>query len=154
MMEESYLTSTYGENKLSSIASSLVSKGYSSAFFHGGYNGTMNFDNYTKKVGYRHYYGKNQYNDDRDYDGNWGIYDEPFLQYTVKQLDTISKPFVATVFTLSSHHPYKIPEQHKGSFPKGTMIVHETVGYTDYALKRFFESASKSDCASRSEVST
>lgn len=145
MMEESYLTSTYGENKLSSIASSLVSKGYSSAFFHGGYNGTMNFDNYTKKVGYRHYYGKNQYNDDRDYDGNWGIYDEPFLQYTVKQLDTISKPFVATIFTLSSHHPYKIPEQHKGRFPKGTMIVHETVGYTDYALKRFFESASKSD---------
>ena len=143
MMEESYLTSCYGENKLGSIASDLAKHGYATAFFHGGYNGTMNFDNYTKKIGFEHYYGKNEYNNDADYDGNWGIYDEPFLQYVVKQMDTISKPFVSALFTLSSHHPYSIPEQHIGRFPKGSMIVHETVGYTDYALKRFFEQASK-----------
>ena len=143
MMEESYLTSCYGENKLGSIASDLAKHGYATAFFHGGYNGTMNFDNYTKKIGFEHYYGKNEYNNDADYDGNWGIYDEPFLQYVVKQIDTISKPFVSALFTLSSHHPYSIPEQHIGRFPKGSMIVHETVGYTDYALKRFFEQASK-----------
>lgn len=145
MMEESYLTSSYGDNKLGSLAADLSKQGYATAFFHGGYNGTMNFDNYVKKVGFEYYYGKDEYNNDKDYDGNWGIYDEPFLQYMVKQLDTISKPFVASLFTLSSHHPYSIPAQHKGKFPKGSMIVHETVGYTDYALKRFFEQASKSD---------
>lgn len=145
MMEESYLTSCYGDNELGSIASAFASHGYTTAFFHGGYNGTMNFDNYTRKVGFKYYYGKNEYNNDKDYDGNWGIYDEPFLQYMVKQLDTLSKPFATALFTLSSHHPYSIPEQHKGRFPKGTMIVHETVGYTDYALKRFFDEASKRD---------
>ena len=145
MMEESYLTSCYGGNKLGSIASDLAKHGYATAFFHGGYNGTMNFDNYTKKIGFEYYYGKNEYNNDADYDGNWGIYDEPFLQYVVKQMDTISKPFVSALFTLSSHHPYSIPKQHIGRFPKGSMIVHETVGYTDYALKRFFEQAAKTE---------
>ena len=81
MMEESYLTSCYGDNELGSIASAFASHGYATAFFHGGYNGTMNFDNYTRKVGFKYYYGKNEYNNDKDYDGNWGIYDEPFLQY-------------------------------------------------------------------------
>lgn len=145
MMEESYLTSCYGGNTLGSFASPLAARGYATAFFHGGYNGTMNFDNYTRKVGFRHYFGKNEYHNDKDYDGNWGIFDEPFLQFMAKQLDTLPQPFAAALFTLSSHHPYSLPEQHKGRFPKGTMIVHETVGYTDYALRKFFETASKQD---------
>jgi arylsulfatase A-like enzyme len=45
------------------------------------------------------------------------------------------------LFTLSSHHPYYIPPQHRGKFPKGTLEIHESIGYTDYALKRFFEVA-------------
>ncbi|MBQ9311523.1 MAG: sulfatase-like hydrolase/transferase [Bacteroidales bacterium] len=143
--EESYITSSYGENKLGSIASLLKNNGYSTAFYHGGYNGTMNFDGFTNHVGYENYYGKNEYNNNADYDGNWGIFDEPFLQYMGKKLNTTQNPFLATVFTLSSHHPYTIPTQHKGRFPKGTLIVHETVAYTDYAVRRFFDYAKQQD---------
>ncbi|MCH3923732.1 MAG: sulfatase-like hydrolase/transferase [Bacteroidales bacterium] len=143
MNEESYITSSYSENKLSSIASTLSEQGYKTAFFHGGYNGTMNFNVFAQHVGYQKYYGKNEYNNDKDYDGNWGIFDEPYLQYMGRNLTATKQPFFATVFTLSSHHPYTIPPQHKNQFPKGTLIVHETVGYTDFALKRFFAYASK-----------
>lgn len=101
----------------------------------------MNFDGFTNHVGFEKYYGKNEYNNNKDYDGNWGIFDEPFLQYLGKQLTKTQQPFLASVFTLSSHHPYTIPAQHMNRFPKGTMIVHETVGYTDYAVRRFFEYA-------------
>ncbi len=145
LTEESYITSAYSGNKLSSIGGLFSSLGYTTAFFHGGYNGTMNFDSFTKHVGYSDYFGKNEYGNDKDYDGNWGIFDEEFLQYMVKKLNTFTEPFATSVFTLSSHHPYTIPEKHKGRFPKGTLIVHETVGYTDYALRKFFESASKTD---------
>jgi phosphoglycerol transferase MdoB-like AlkP superfamily enzyme len=145
MMEESYLTSVYGNNKLGSIASTLRNQNYTTAFFHGGYNGTMGFDNFTRKIGYQYYYGKDEYNNDKDYDGNWGIFDEPFLQYCIKQMDTLTKPFHAAFFTLSSHHPYTMPKEHKNKFSKGSLIVHETVSYTDYALKRFFNEASKCD---------
>lgn len=141
LSEESFITSQYGNNNLSSFASLLKPFNYKTSFFHGGYNGTMGFDAYSKNVGYDDYYGRKEYNNDKDYDGNWGIFDEPFLQYMVKELDHYSEPFTSAVFTLSSHHPYTIPEKHKGRFPKGTMVVHETVGYTDYALKLFFEKA-------------
>lgn len=143
LSEESFITSQYGSNNLSSFASLLKPYNYKTSFFHGGYNGSMGFDAFTKNVGYDDYYGRREYNNDKDYDGNWGIFDEPFLQYMVKELDHYKEPFTSAVFTLSSHHPYTIPSQHKGHFPKGTMIVHETVGYTDYALKRFFEEAQK-----------
>ncbi|MBR1770328.1 MAG: sulfatase-like hydrolase/transferase [Bacteroidales bacterium] len=141
--EESYITSSYSENRLGSIASTLKENGYTTAFYHGGYNGTMNFNVFTNHVGYENYFGKDEYNDNKDYDGNWGIFDEPFLQYMGRKISETKEPFFANVFTLSSHHPYTIPSQHTGRFPKGTLIVHETVGYTDYALKRFFEYAEK-----------
>ncbi|MBP6428896.1 MAG: sulfatase-like hydrolase/transferase [Bacteroidales bacterium] len=141
--DESFITSQYGSNNLSSFASLLKPFNYKTSFFHGGYNGSMGFDAFTKNVGYDDYYGRREYNNDKDYDGNWGIFDEPFLQYMVRELDHYKEPFTSAVFTLSSHHPYTIPPQHKGRFPKGTMIVHETVGYADYALKRFFEEAEK-----------
>ena len=145
LTEESYITSSYGENKLGSIASVLGEQGYTTAFYHGGYNGTMNFNGFTNQVGFDSYYGKDEYNNNADYDGNWGIFDEPYLQYLGKQLSNTKQPFLASVFTLSSHHPYTIPQQHKNRFPKGSLIVHETVGYTDYALKRFFDYASKQE---------
>jgi phosphoglycerol transferase MdoB-like AlkP superfamily enzyme len=145
LMEESYITAKYGENRLGSIASMLKNNGYTTAFFHGGYNGSMNFNVFTKQVGFDNYFGMNEYNNRKDYDGNWGISDEPFLQYMVKKLNSFKQPFMSAVFTLSSHHPYYIPPQHRGKFPKGTLITHETIGYADYALQKFFETASKQD---------
>lgn len=143
LSEESFITSQYGNNNLSSFASLLKPYNYKTSFFHGGYNGTMGFDAFTKNIGFDDYYGRREYNNDKDYDGNWGIFDEPFLQYMVRELDKYKEPFISSVFTLSSHHPYTIPSQHRDRFPKGTMIVHETIGYADYALEKFFEEAQK-----------
>ncbi|MGB0918673.1 MAG: LTA synthase family protein, partial [Flavobacteriales bacterium] len=44
-----------------------------------------------------------------------------------------------------SHHPYTIPEAYKNKFPKGTLPIHESVGYTDQSLREFFKKASKTD---------
>jgi len=72
----------------------------------------------------------------------WGIWDEPFFQYFAQTLNTKKDPFMATLFSVSSHHPFKIPEKYRGKFKKGTLEIHEPVGYTDYALKQFFKTAS------------
>ncbi|MGP1514665.1 MAG: LTA synthase family protein [Bacteroidales bacterium] len=143
--ETPYITSSYGNNRLGSIASLLQEEGYQTAFFHGGYNGTMNFDGFAHQVGFTSYYGKNEYNNNKDYDGNWGIFDEPFLQYTVNKMNSIKEPFITTLFTLSNHPPYTIPKKHIGRFKKGKIPYYETIGYTDYALRKFFAAASKSD---------
>lgn len=144
LMEEPFITSAYNGNKITSIASALKTKGYSTLFFHGGTNGTMGFDNFSRLAGYEQYFGRKEYGNDNDYDGNWGIYDEPFLQYTVKKLNEFKAPFHACIFTLSSHHPYKIPEGLSVKLRKGSLPIHESIAYADYALMKFFESASKS----------
>jgi phosphoglycerol transferase MdoB-like AlkP superfamily enzyme len=104
----------------------------------------MGFSAYMQLAGIQHYYGKNEYNNDSDFDGIWGIWDEPFMQYMAKEMDQMKEPFFSSFFSLSSHHPFKVPEQFAGKFPKGTLPLHEPLGYADYALKRFFETASKS----------
>ncbi|MCF8378266.1 MAG: LTA synthase family protein [Bacteroidales bacterium] len=143
MMDRPFLISPYATNKINSIPEVLKGLGYYSAFFHGGTNGTMGFDSYCKIAGFDDYFGREEYGNDNDFDGNWGIFDEPFLQYAVQKLNQIKKPFFATLYTLSSHHPFTIPEQYKDKFAKGPSEISESIGYTDYALKRFFANASK-----------
>jgi len=137
------INSLYANNKQHSFANLLKKQGYYSAFMHGGINGTMNFDSYSKIAGYDEYYGKNEYNNNADFDGFWGIYDEPFLQSCILKMNKMKPPFHTAIFTLSSHHPYNIPKQHQNKFKKGTYENHESIGYGDYSLKQFFITAQK-----------
>jgi len=140
-MTEDFITSQYASNKFNSLASTLKTEGYQTSFFHGGKNGTMGFDAFCHSAGFDSYYGKNEYPDQSDFDGNWGIWDEPYLQYIARTLNATPQPFMSAVFTLSSHHPYKVPEKYKNSFRKGPLEIQQTIMYTDYALKKFFEKA-------------
>ncbi len=142
LMDDPYISSPYSTNSITSIASILKTKGYGTSFFHGGANGTMGFDNYIYAAGIDNYYGKNEYPNKDDYDGNWGIFDEEYLQYYANKLSEFKEPFFSCVFTLSSHHPYTIPEKYKGKFKKGNLDIHETISYADFSLKRFFNSIS------------
>lgn len=141
-METPFVLSHYSGNKLNSPASLLSAEGYRTAFFHGAPNGSMGFNAFVKQAGYQEYYGKDEYDNNADFDGMWGIWDEPFLSYMADVLNGFPQPFVSAVFTLSSHHPFRVPEQYEGKFPKGNLPVHQCVGYTDNALRHFFQKAS------------
>jgi phosphoglycerol transferase MdoB-like AlkP superfamily enzyme len=138
LMEESITTSVYGANRLTALPAVLRDKGYATSFFHGGTNGTMSFDVFCAAAGFDHYYGRTEYGQEQDYDDNWGIWDEPFLHYFGQQLNQMKTPFMAAVFTLSSHPPFTLPQPYAHRFPKGTLPIHACIGYSDYALRRFF----------------
>lgn len=140
-IKEPFVTMRYTDNKLPSFPAILESKGYSTSFFHGAPNGSMGFQAFVNLIGVQKYYGKKEYNNDDDYDGIWGIWDEEFLQYWAKTMNTFKEPFMSTLFTVSSHDPYKVPERYKGKFPTGPLPVYETMGYTDNALRAFFAKA-------------
>ncbi len=142
-MEPPFINSPYQTNTILGTPQVFRDAGYDTVYFHGGNNGTMFFDAMAKRLGFASYIGADEYPDHKDYDGRWGIFDEPFLQFVVKSLSKETKPFLAGIFTLSSHHPYTIPKEHVGQFPKGSLEIHESVGYADYAVKRFYESAQK-----------
>jgi len=143
LMNEAYITSVYGSNKINSLASILKTEGYSTAFYHGGTNGTMSFDAFTKLAGFDDYVGRTEYNNEKDYDGNWGIWDEEFFQFTAKEISKKKEPFFATIFSLTSHHPFPVPEKYKTKFPEGTLPIHKSISYSDYSLQKFFETCSK-----------
>lgn len=146
LIEEPFITSSYQSNKFAGLGSIVKKYGYVSSFFHGARNGSMGFEGFSQLAGFDKYYGLNQYPKAKmatDFDKNWGIFDEPYLQYFATELSKEIKPFVGCIFTLSSHHPYPIPAQYKGKFPKGKAEIHESLGYTDLALKHFFETAAK-----------
>ncbi len=143
LMDNPYITSAYSGNQFNSIANLLKKQGYESSFFHGGTNGTMGFDNFTKMAGFDKYYGRKEYNDDKEYDGFWGIYDEPFMQYFARSLNEKKQPFLSCFFSLSSHHPFILPEKYTNKFNKGTLAIHASIQYVDYSLRKFFETASK-----------
>lgn len=143
LMDVPFILSSYYDNQTLALPAILKKHDYSTAFFHGSYNGSMKFDDYCSKIGFDSYYGRTEYGDDSDWDHTWGIFDEPFLQFMARKITTMREPFFTTVFTISSHHPYTIPEQHKGRFKKGEHPILECVNYADYALRQFFSTASQ-----------
>lgn len=139
--KNAFTSSAYSKQDIQSLVSTLQEMGYDTSFFHGAPNGSMGFLGFGNILGFDHYYGKTEYNNDADFDGSWGIWDEPFFQFMKTTLDDKPKPFFSTIFTISSHEPYIIPEEYTDKFPKGYVPMHQTVGYTDYAFKKFFEAA-------------
>ena len=142
-LKDAFTSSPYSNQKIQSIVSVANEMGYDTSFFHGAPNGSMGFLGFGNILGFKHYYGKTEFNNDTDFDGMWGIWDEPFFQYFAKTLNTKKSPFMATMFSASSHHPFKIPEKYQGKFKNGPLEIHEPIGYTDFALKKFFETAKK-----------
>jgi phosphoglycerol transferase MdoB-like AlkP superfamily enzyme len=140
-MQEAYLHTLYNNNRISSIAKVLKSEGYNSSFYHGGTNGTMSFDSYCKLAGFDRYYGRKEYANEADYDGSWGIWDEPFFERYGQELDKMKPPFVSAVFSLSSHHPFIVPDKYKTVFIEDSLPIHKCVRYTDHALRKFFNTA-------------
>jgi phosphoglycerol transferase MdoB-like AlkP superfamily enzyme len=142
-LETPYTISHNANNTINGLPRLLKSKGYYSAFFHGAPNGSMGFDSFSRMVGFDDYFGLDQYPDEKDFDGIWGVWDEPFLIFFANKLSTFREPFIASVFTISSHHPFKVPEEYKDKFPKGPAPILEVVGYTDNALRKFFSQAAR-----------
>ena len=138
-----YTSSQYSNQSLQSLVSIAEEMEYSTSFFHGAPNGSMGFLGFSQVLGFDKYYGKNEYDNNADYDGIWGIWDEPFFQFTKDKLSENKSPFLATIFSVSSHAPYKIPAQYEGKFKEGYVAMHPCVQYTDYAIARFIESSKK-----------
>lgn len=143
MLIEPYVVTPYATNEVSSLADCLNRKGYTTAFFHGAPNGSMGFQAFARAAHFNRYYGMDEYNGEDAFDGTWAIWDEEFLQFFAHTMDTLPQPFLTTVFTASSHHPFKIPTRYEGHFPQGTIPLHQCVAYTDFALQRFFDYASQ-----------
>ena len=149
MFVESFVAASHATNHLSGMAACLDSLGYETAFFHGAPASSLGFQGFTRSTGFQQCYSQEDFEADprtngpADSDNWWGIWDEPFLQYFRTKMSDMKEPFMTALFTLSSHHPFHVPEQYKAVFKEEEMPIHKCIRYTDHALHRFFEEASK-----------
>ena len=144
MMENDFVRSPYAENDFDAFGQHLQNHGYNTIFMHGGSNGVQGFDEFSRRAGFKNYFGRIEYGDDTDFDGQWGIYDGPFLQYAAHTLNRVHQPFATVIYTLSSRYPYKMPKSFM--LPKESYFwtgFEKTIYYVDCALRDFFTTASQ-----------
>jgi phosphoglycerol transferase MdoB-like AlkP superfamily enzyme len=140
LLNKPFITTPFSMKAMDALPNLLQKTGYSSAFFHGADVNSMGFRSYLKKMGMQRYYSKDDFGkSDEYYDGNWGIFDEPYMQYAAEELNAMPKPFVCGIFTLSSHHPYALPTHLENKFKSGTLPIHKSIQYADYALQQFMQ---------------
>jgi len=147
---EPFILTPSSLNDLSGIADCLGKEGYTTAFFHGAPNSSMGFQAFARSSGFQHYFGMSEYcddprfNGDADFNGYWAIWDEDFLQYTSLAItENLKEPFVAGIFTATSHHPFNVPERYEKVFTEGPLPIHRAIKCSDHALRLFFETARK-----------
>jgi len=140
LMNDPIMFSAYQSNQLSGLAGILKKKGYTSGFFHGSNPGSMEFKGFSQVCGYEHFYDRTAYPDQKDYDGQWGIWDVPFFQFTANTINKYPEPFTSLLFSLSSHHPYAVEDNFKQKYPE-VPALYRSVMYTDFALSKFFQTA-------------
>lgn len=124
-----------------SLPAILKEKGYETMFFCGSDHGSMGFGAYARQTGIENLYSRQDYekvHGTNDFDGYWGVWDEKFLNYMGEVLSEQKEPFFSTMFTLTSHHPFVVPEEYESKYPKGKTPNHQCVGYVDDAFRKFF----------------
>lgn len=150
LKEHIVLSPALMNKQIRGLASELNDKGYYTAFFHGADNNSMGIQAIARASGFQDYFGrtefeeKPQYGGSKAFDGTWAIWDEEFLQFMCDEIGTFHEPFMTSVFTASSHHPYVVPERYSETYPEeGNLPIYKVVRYSDNALRLFFENARK-----------
>ncbi|MEM7038180.1 MAG: sulfatase-like hydrolase/transferase, partial [Bacteroidota bacterium] len=125
--------STYETNATWGIGNILESRNYHTSFFCGGPNGTMGFDHYSAISGFSHYFGKNEFPHDKTgLEGNWGLHDNPIMQWKGEEEGQFPEPFLSTFFSISNHHPFKIPGDCPEFIRRSDISdMEKTIMYTD-----------------------
>ncbi len=144
LLDIPYITSPYVSTRLQGIPSlSQAQSPREYLFFHGARKGSMYFDSFTSLLGVNRYFGKEDYTGDKSAFYDWGVHDHAFLEFSGQKLTEETNPFVASIFTLSSHQPYEIPATFSTSLADAPSPFVRSIRYADKSLQMFFEKYSE-----------
>lgn len=140
LTDEPYYQSVYSNNKIRGIGTILKDQGYSTHFFYGASPDHFGFSKFCKIVGIDHQHTSQDFNDEKYFDGSWGIYDHQFLPFAGRMLQKEDSPFLAVLFNISSHPPFSLPADLSDRFNfQGQQPFQKSVAYVDYSLQLFFD---------------
>ncbi|MGN7355914.1 LTA synthase family protein [Paenibacillus sp. SAF-054] len=135
------MSTGYGDRVLPSMPRLLEKYGYEADTFHVNDVKFWDRDDLYPALNFTHYYDKPNYKN--DHFNEFGASDEELYKFGIQTLSKLheqNKPFYAQFVTVSSHFPFKIPEDRmKITLPadlKGTQLGNylAAINYTDYAI--------------------
>ncbi|MFC5700336.1 LTA synthase family protein [Cohnella faecalis] len=139
------------EKQLPSLPKLLGAQGYTSATFHTNEVEFWNRKELYDAVGFDRYYDKSFFGDEDHV--AFGASDEVLYAKTAEELKKMraaGKPFYAQIISMSSHHPYNIPEnKYRMTLPErmeDTLVGRyiRAQNYSDYALGKFIDELKQS----------
>jgi phosphoglycerol transferase MdoB-like AlkP superfamily enzyme len=131
-------------DNVETIARVLQRDGYSTVFLYGGRGLFDGMRSFAVRNGYENFIEQKNFAHPT-FTTIWGVCDEDLFMRAVEEcrdLSKGSKPFFATVLSVSNHKPYTYP---KGKIPEDPERRKReyAVKYSDYALGQFFRAAKK-----------
>jgi phosphoglycerol transferase MdoB-like AlkP superfamily enzyme len=137
-----YVKAQKSEHDFYTIAKTLKKFNYTSTFL---YSGDANFDNmrgFLLSNGYDKVFGKEDFNNKLT-KYTWGYCDEDLYDKALELIDIenkTKKPFFLTLLTLSSHEPFKYPQNKVEPYKKAKLNgFANSIKYSDYALGKFVQ---------------
>ena len=129
-------------SKLPSLSRELEAAGYSTAFYFGG---QLIYGNIR---GFIYHNGFNKIMEEADFPatfphGKLGIPDEFTLNYLADDIASLKPPFLAALFTLSTHSPWDQPYAKPLTWGDNEREYINAALYTDHCLGEFFRKVSK-----------
>ncbi len=137
------MTSPYYANKIDAPATLLKEMGYATRFYFGGNRGSFNIDQTLNVAGFDKVITREDYGLNRDFDGQWGVWDHKMAEYAVEDISRLPQPFFAGWFTLNPHGPYGVPSDWNPGPYRASDEMRRTVEYEDRAIREFFRLAEK-----------
>jgi len=130
--------------KMEALPKILSKNGYDTYFFCGAERNSMGFESFAMLSGIKNMISREDYEKRCEVskltvEPYWGVFDMPFLQFMASEMKQFQPPFFATVFNLSSHHPFVVPEDYADKLPKGFTKIHQCVAYSDLSIRYFFD---------------
>ncbi|MET0299280.1 MAG: LTA synthase family protein, partial [Flavitalea sp.] len=134
-----------GNGNLFSLGTVMHKRGYNTQYIYGGDSYFDNMKTFFSGNGYNVVDRKSIPDSSVHYQNIWGVADEDLFDLALREFDedaALHHPFFAQVMTVSNHRPYTYPEG-RIDIPPKTKTRYGAVKYTDYAIGRFLQMASK-----------
>lgn len=132
----------YANNTYYTLAKALKAEGYNAHVMLGGNASFWNQGVLTKQLGYDDLIAIERYDCNEYYE--MGLTDSTFLAQSAVKLKDFRQPFMAQLITLSSHDPYRLPNDRvylkiPAGCPADMAAYLNAVHYVDQCIGRFVE---------------
>ncbi|TAF35516.1 MAG: alkaline phosphatase family protein [Cytophagales bacterium] len=130
--------------KLPILGKDMHNNGYQTSFYYGGELEFVNMKSYLFEC-FDNVYGINSFAPE-DRNSKWGAHDHVVLDKVLQDTPDDAKPFFKTIFTLSSHEPFEVPDVFTDfadfeDFTEEEALFANSHRYTDWSVNQFLNKA-------------